>query len=163
MFEIRPLNFGKIKVSHVVFGGGELVSFTLQPLNPPSNQKVCFCIDCGLNPSSGVVLQVKIPYLWNHALVIQLFRLHELMSCRLMFITIVLSYFDVATVQDIFAIMFYTIYHRSAIQAMRIILYESKSYEFDDAQSLLSFRNVMPCSLIEIYKLSVGICCLSLG
>jgi hypothetical protein len=36
------------------------------------------------------------------------------MSCRLMFITIVLSYFDVATVQDIFALMFYVIYHRSA-------------------------------------------------
>jgi len=83
------------------------------------------------------------------------------MSCRLMFITIVLSYFDVATVQDIFA-MFYTIYHCSAIQAILIILYESKSYEFDDAQSLLSLRDVMPCSLIEIYKLSGGICCLHL-
>jgi hypothetical protein len=145
----------------VVPDGGELVSFTLQPLNPP-HQKGGFCIDCGLNPSLGVVLQVKIPYLWNQALVIQLFRLQELMSCRLMFITIVLSYFDLATVQDIIAIMFYTIYHRSAIQVMLIILYESKNYEFDDAQRLLSFWDVMPCSLIEIYKLSGGICCLHL-
>ena len=95
-------------MSHVVPDGGELVSFTLQPLNPPPHQKGGFCFDCGLNPSLGVVLQVKIPYLWNQALVIQLFRLQELMSCRLMFITIVLSYFDVATVQDIIAIMFYT-------------------------------------------------------
>ena len=123
------------------------------------HQEGGFCLDCGLNPSLGVVLQVKIPYLWNQALVIQLLRLQELMSCRLMFITIVL-YFDVATVQDIFAIMFYTIYHHSSIQAMLIILYESKSYEFDDAQSLLPFRDGMPCSRIEIYKPSGGICCL---
>jgi len=38
MFEIRPLNFGKIKVSHVVLDGGELVSFTLQPLNPSPSE-----------------------------------------------------------------------------------------------------------------------------
>jgi len=130
--EIRPLNLGKINLSHVVLDGGELVSFTLQPLNPP-HKKGGFCMDCGLNPSLGVVLQVKIPNLLNQALVIQLFILQELMSCRLMFITIVFSHFDVATVQDIFSIMFYTIYHRSTIQAMLIILYESKSYEFDDA------------------------------
>jgi len=86
-----------------------------------------------------VVLQVKIPFFWNQALVIQLFRLQELMSCRLMFITIVLSYFDLSTVQDIFAIMFYTMYHHSAIQAVLIILYESKSYEFDDAQCFIIF------------------------
>jgi hypothetical protein len=67
-----------------------------------------------------------------------------------------------ATVQDIFAKMFYTVCHRSAIQATLIILYESKSYEFGDAQSLLSFRDVMPCSLVEIYKLSGGISCLHL-
>jgi len=76
------------------------------------------------------------------------------MSCRLMFITIVLSYFDVSTVQDVFAIMFCTLYHRSAIQAMLIILYGSKSYEFDVAEC---FRDVLPCSLIKIYKLSGGI------
>jgi hypothetical protein len=34
VFEIRPLSSGKIKVSHVL-DGGELVSFTLQTLNPP--------------------------------------------------------------------------------------------------------------------------------
>jgi len=90
----------------------------------PPHQKGGYCIDCGLNPSLGVVLQVKIPYLWNQTIVIQLFRLQGLMSCRFLFITIVLSYFDVATVQDIFARMLYTIYHRSAIQAMLIILYE---------------------------------------
>lgn len=84
------------------------------------------------------------------------------MSCKFLFITIVLSYFDVATVQDIFAKMFYTIYHCSAIQAMLIVLYESKSYEFDDAQILLSFQDVMPCSLVEIYKFSGGISCLHL-
>jgi len=40
MFEIRPLNLGKIKVSHMVLVGGDLVSFTLQPLNsPPSEAK----------------------------------------------------------------------------------------------------------------------------
>jgi hypothetical protein len=34
MFEIKPLRFGKIKVSHVVLDRGELVSFTLgQPRN----------------------------------------------------------------------------------------------------------------------------------
>jgi hypothetical protein len=34
MFEIKPLSFGKIKVSHVVLDGGELVSFALgQPHN----------------------------------------------------------------------------------------------------------------------------------
>jgi len=38
-------------------------------------QKGDFCIDCVLNPSLGVVLQVKISYIWNQALVIQLFRL----------------------------------------------------------------------------------------
>lgn len=73
------------------------------------------------------------------------------MSFRLIFITIVLSNFDVVTVQDIFAVMFYTVYHPSSIQAMLIILHESESYEFDDVQSLSSFQDVMPCSLIEIY------------
>jgi len=114
MFEIKPLNFGKIKVSHVVLDG---VSWSILHCNHLilPYQKGGFCIDCGLNPSFGVVLQVKIPYLWNQTLVIQLFRLQELLSCRLMFITIVLSYFDLSTVQDIFAIMFYSIYHCSAI------------------------------------------------
>lgn len=77
VFEVRPLSFGEIKVSHVVLDGGELVSFTLQPRNPPG-QKGSFCVDCGLEPSLGVVVQVKISYLWNQALVIQLFRLQEI-------------------------------------------------------------------------------------
>jgi hypothetical protein len=73
----RPSSFGKIKVSHVVLDGCELVSFTLQPLNPPPRRGVS-SICCGLRPSLGVVLKVKIPSLWNQTLVIQLFRLQEI-------------------------------------------------------------------------------------
>ena len=105
-----------------------------------------FLHQCGLKPSLGVVVQVKIPYLWNQALVIQ-FRLQEITVLHIN----ILSNFDVAAIQGIFAVMFYTLHHRSSTQAMLIILHESKSYEFDDALSLLSFRDVMPCSLIEIY------------
>jgi hypothetical protein len=51
-----------------------------------------------------------------------------------MFITIVLSAVDVATMQDVYAPVFFTIYHPSPIQAMLIILYESENHKFGDAQ-----------------------------